>query len=218
MGFGLLFIGYFFLLFYPVGSMGIVPNAAAVGCIIMFFACGKLAKNAPDCKGFSLARFALIPYFAVALAEFALDIAERSYSESNLQVGIFEGTLALLSDTLFGVFSVLLAVGIFKLAKDVGLDKLASRAGIVMSITVVYSALAAVSDVARFVGGIDGTAVVILNYIGFAAFILEYAAILANLWQIFSCYAGICLEGDEDMPYREDIFDKIVAFAKRSKK
>ena len=35
---------------------------------------------------------------------------------------------------------------------------------------------------------------------------------------IFSCYVHICLEGDEDMPYHEDIYDKIINYMNKFKK
>lgn len=219
MGFGLLFIGYFFLLFFPVGSIGVLPNIAAVGCIIMFSACKRLSHYAPDCKGFKLARHTLIPYLAISLAELVFDIVEfTGVYDSSVYTSISK-LLALASDIVFGVYAVFVMVGIYRLAKEVELTRLAARTGIVMSISVLFSLLSTVSNVAAFMGGAaDGNITVIINYIGFAAFIFEYIAIFANLAHIFSCYMHICLEGDEDMPYREDIFDKLIAFTKRNKK
>lgn len=219
MGFGLLFIGYFFLLFFPVGSMGVLPNIAALGCIIMFSACGRLSHFAQDCKGFKLARYTLIPYFGIAVADLALDIACYAGVSDQVTDTYLAKPLTLAADLIFGVFAVFLMVGIYKLAKEVELPKIASRTGIVLSISVLFSLFAAVSDIAAFVTvPVSSRITAAVNYIGFAAFILEYLAIFLSLAHIFSCYMNICLEGDEDMPYRADLFDKIVAFTKRNKK
>ena len=217
MGFGYLFLGYFFLLFFPMSGIGVLPNLAAVGCVIMFFGLRKLYSYAPECKGFKLAIFALIPYFAVSVAEFASDVAE--YSGRIAVDSVFVKSTALVSDLLFGIFTVFVLVGIHVLARQVELPKIAVRSSVFMSISVIFTLCAAVSGIAALVDIPAGkTATAVVNYIALAAFLLEYLAIFLNLFHIFSCYMYICLEGDEDMPYREDIFDKLIAFTRRNKK
>ena len=52
------------------------------------------------------------------------------------------------------------------------------------------------------------------------------AQLLSVLWvvlveiNLFNCYARICLEGDEEMPYRDNLYDRIKAYldSKKPKK
>lgn len=219
MGFGYLFVGYFFLLFFPLDGIGVLPNLAAIGCALMFFGTRRLAFFAPDCKGFRLAMYTLIPYFGLSVAALGIDIAEYSGALGEGAELYYKVPVSLVCDLLFGLLAIFLMTGIYKLAKQVELPKIAARSGIFMSLSVLYTLCALFSGTAALMGVTAGkTFTAVTNYIGFAAFLLEYAAIFVNLFHIFSCYMHICLEGDEDMPYREDIFDKIVAFTKRNKK
>ena len=219
MGFGYLFIGYFFMLFFPIDGIGVLPNLAAVGLAVMFVGLRKLSGYASDCKGFRYALYTIIPYFAVAVAMLGINIAEMSGELSPALNTYFVKPLSLAADILYGVYTVFLMVGIYKLARQVELPKLASRSAVVMSLTVMFTLCQTISNIASFVTAqAPETVTVAVNFIGFAAFLLEYAAIFMGLAHIFTCYMHICLEGDEDMPYREDIFDKIIAFTKRNKK
>ncbi len=218
MGFGYLFIGYFFLIFFPLSGIGVLPNLAAVGCAIMLVGTKKIYSYAEDCKGFKLASYTLIPYFALSAAALILNIAEY-FGISQETVAAFLNPISLACDLLFGLLAVFLMAGIYKLARQVELPKLASRSAIFMSVSVLFTLCALISNTAAILDITAGkTVTATINYIGLAAFLLEYLAIFLNLFHIFSCYANICLEGDEDMPYREDIFDKIVAFTKKNKK
>ncbi len=218
MGFGYLFIGYFFLLFFPLSGVGVLPNLAAVGCIIMFFGTRRIYSYAEDCKGFGLASYTLIPYFVLSVAALGVNIAEY-LGVSQERTAAFIKPIGLACDLLFGLLAIFLMAGIYKLARQVELPKLASRSAVFMSVSILFTLCALISNTAAMLNVNAGTTVTtVVNYIGLAAFILEYLAIFLNLFHIFSCYANICLEGDEDMPYREDIFDKIVAFTKKNKK
>ncbi len=218
MGFGYLFIGYFFLIFFPLNSVGVLPNLAAVGCAIMFMGARKLYGYAEDCKGFKLASYTLIPYFALSTAALIINIVEY-FGISKETASYFLNPINLVCDLLFGLLAVFLLAGVYKLARQVELPKLAARCAVFMSISVLFTLCALISNSAAILNMTAGkTFTAIVNYIGLAAFFLEYLAIFLNLFHIFSCYANICLEGDEDMPYREDIFDKITDFTKKNKK
>ena len=219
MGFGLLFIGYFFLLFFPLASLDVLPNLSVIGCLLMFSGIRRLIHYCADCRGFVYAKYALIVLSALAIACLGLDIAELDAALSDGIAKNFAKPLAVASEVTIGVFSILLMLGIHKLATDVKLPKIS--AGAVRHITAlsVFVLLTLISGI----GGIlapDTTStqlITLLNTSDFFAFILEYICLIWNLAFIYSCYMRICLEGDEDMPAREDLFDKIIAWTKRNR-
>ena len=45
MGFGLIFIGYFFMMNIPIGGVDVLPDA--IGCFIMLAGVGKLFLHCP---------------------------------------------------------------------------------------------------------------------------------------------------------------------------
>jgi len=220
MGFGLLFSGYFFLLFFPISTTGILPNFAAIGGLLMLAALKRLIHYCPDCKSFNVALYPVIAYTAVSVAIFVFGMlgfsAEGASAASRLAYNIAE--LAAQVSVLIG--SVCMFLGIHKLSVSVELPKLASRSVRMISFTAAYGVLSVTAAVTDFIHGsvTNDTAIIAFNYINLAAFLFMYVFIFLCLAYFFTCYMRICLEGDEDMPYREDVFDKIVAWFKRNKK
>ncbi len=221
MGFGFLFIGYFFLIFYPLDSVGILPNLSVIGCIFMFAAMGRLMRYCPDNKAFKAAKISLIPLSVFSLAMLALNAVKSSNMLTDELRIYFAEPLSIVSKLAVCVFTVLLFIGIYRLSNEVELPKLASASAKRITITGVWGTAMAFSGIFSIVitagtpvsSGLSGA----VFYIGLFSMLLEYLCIIINLALIFSCYARICLEGDEDMPYREDIFDKIIAWTKRNK-
>lgn len=219
MGFGLLFIGYFFLLFFPLSRIDVLPNLAVVGCIIMLAGLKRLTHYCADNRAFKIARVLCIVLSAVSIAALMLDVASID--------GMLDGVnfLTPITNTVFALstqaFTGALLVGAYKLAVQVELPKLAKRSVFVLSVNAAYlvaELTASVCSIIHALGVATEAFTLATGYIGIAAFILAYLVPFVNLVLIFSCYAHICLEGDEDMAYSEDIFDKIVAWTKRNKK
>lgn len=222
MGFGLLFIGYFFMVFFPIASVGVLPNLAVVGCPFMLLGLKRLTHFCPDCKGFTMAKYALIPLSALSVAMLALDVAKAGAELSLDMMLCFAEPLSIASELALCIYSIFIFLGIYRLAHDVELPKLAAAA--VRRITVlgvcgVTSTFYGVCSIILSASTAQATAfTAAVFYVGLIALLLEYLCIFLNLALLFSSYAKICLEGDEDMPYHEDVFDKIIAWTKRNKK
>ena len=221
MGFGFLLIGYFFLIFYPLDSVGILPNLSVIGCIFMFAALKRLTRFCPDNKPFRAAKISLVPLAALSFAMLVINAVKSSGKLTDELRLYCAEPLSIAAKLTVCVFTVLLFVGIYRLSNEVELPKLASAASRRVTVTGVWGAAMAFSGVFAIVitAGVQVSAVLsgAIFYIGLLSMLLEYVCVIINLALIFSCYARICLEGDEDMPYREDIFDKIIAWTKRNK-
>ncbi len=222
MGFGLLFIGYFFMIFFPIDSVGILPNLAVIGCPFMLFGLKRLTHFCPDCKGFTVAKYALIPLSVLSTAIIALDIAKADTELSLNMTLYFTEPLSIASELALCIYSIFLFLGIYRLAHDVELPKLAAAAVRRITVLGIYgitSTFYGVCSIILSASSVEANAfTAAVFYIGLVALLLEYLCIFLNLALLFSAYAKICLEGDEDMPYREDVFDKIIAWTKRNKK
>lgn len=198
MGFGLLFIGYFFMLFVPLGELALMPNLSFIGCVIMFFALNRLITYCEGYSAFVKARILLFPLFGLTLASFLCGIIAPN-------IPVLSQILWLAVSVTLAVYSLLLFLGIFKLAADVELPKLSARARGLISLSVVYAIFSLVSGICQAVfanmdaTGLSVTVKGLLHYTDFAAYLLENAFLLFALALLFSCYARICLEGDADM-------------------
>lgn len=198
MGFGLLFIGYFLMLFVPLSELALMPNLSFIGCVIMFFALKRLITYCEGCNAFVRARILLFPLFGLTLASFLCGIIIP-------HVSIVMQILWLAVSVSLAVYSLMLFLGIFKLAADVKLPKVSARARGLMSLSVVYAIFSFVSGILQVVfsnvdaSGLSVTVKGLLHYTDFAAYLLENAFLLFALALLFTCYMRICLEGDVDM-------------------
>ncbi len=198
MGFGLLFIGYFFMLFVPLSEVALMPNMAFIGCVVMLFALKRLITYCEGYDAFVKARILLFPLFLLTLASFICALLVPDIS-AVLQI------IQLATSVILGLFSLFLFLGIFKLAANVELPKLSARARGLISLSVVFMIFSAVSGASQILfSSIDTTNLSLtvkglLHYTDFAAYLLENAFLLFALALLFSCYARICLEGDTDM-------------------
>lgn len=222
MGFGLTFIGYFFLIFFPLSRIDVLPNIAIIGCIVMLLGLKKLTNYCSDNRAFSLAKLLGVVLTAVSIVALMLDIA----AIDNLIVEELFPVLAPIANAIYALvitaFTGALFVGVYRLSGEVELPKLAKRSVFMLSVNVAYLVAELASSVCSLVrtfGAQPGeTFTAVTGYLGIIAFIFAYIILFLNLSLIFSCYARICLEGDEDMPFETDMLDKIVAWTKRNKK
>ncbi len=222
MGFGHIFIGYFFLIFFPLSRVELLPNLSIVGCFFMFMGLRRLIHYCNDKPQFKKAESALIGLAVLSAVTLVFDAVKMCGAVSDSVKSYASPFINVAYAAIVCTFVLFLLNGICKLAKEVGLPKLSKRAVWMMSVTVLYVVLevsaCACSLILGFSGSTSDVFAAITAYMGLFAFLLAYLCIFLNLSLLFSCYARICLEGDEDMPYREDIFDKIVASVNRKKK
>ena len=227
MGFGFLLIGYFFLLFYPLDTIGLLPNLSIIGCILMLAAIKRLIQYCPDNNSFKAAKYTLILLSLFSAAMLVLNFALPGNTPTDSVSSASISTICIYSATLLAkltlcIYSITLFLGIHRLSNEVELPKLSSAATRRITITGVFGVAMMFSGISEIIISSGATVSdefrTVIAYVGLFSRLLEYLCILINLALIFSCYARICLEGDEDMPYREDIFDKIIAWTKRNKK
>lgn len=222
MGFGLLFVGYFFLIFFPLSRIDVLPNIAIIGCIIMLFGLKRLTHYCTENRGFTMAKIFATVLLALSLAALMIDIAGID-GMLNEQIN---SVLVPITNALYALaivaYTASLFVGVYKLSNEVELPKLAKRSVLALSANAAYliaEIAASVCSLVRTHGSVSSDSfTIVTGYLGIIAFLLAYVILFLNLALIFSCYAHICLEGDEDMPNSGDIFDKIVAWTKRNKK
>ena len=222
MGFGLTFIGYFFLIFFPLSRIDVLPNLAVVGCVVMLLGLKRLVHYCQGNRAFLAAKILAVVITAVSIAALMLDIAAI---DNLIGEDIFP-VLAPIANALYAIvitaFTGALFIGVYKLSGEVELPKLAKKSVFMLSVNAAYlvtEVAASVCSLVRTLGATSGEVLTTLTgYLGIIAFIFAYIILFLNLSLIFSCYARICLEGDEDMPYETDMLDKIVAWTKRNKK
>ena len=216
MGFGLLFIGYFFMLNFPFQGIDLLPDV--VGCIIMLVAVRKLLLYCDD-RGFRYAEKSLYPFTIFALALLFYQLADF--------FGFLPDTLAdiyyvfmIVYSIVVGAYHIFLLYGIYTLSKSVSLDKLSARATRMVALTAVYyiAQILNYTNVTGAVASLTNSPEVLRSYINLAVYLISIVWMLLTWKLIFSCYVHICLEGDEDMPYHEDIYDKIINYMNKFKK
>lgn len=212
MGFGLLFLGYFFLLTLPVGEIDILPDV--IGWIIMASALRGLCGFCPDNRHFSRARTLTLPGAVLSALLLILDFVLLLDVPAFLTTA--DTVLRLAYSAVMGVYEIFLLLGIYKLAREVELPKLSARAQRMMAVTVVYY-LMQIVVYSGIPGLLPESQAALVGAINLAVYALGYLWLILTLALLFTCYMRICLEGDEDMPYREDLFDRVLARFKGKK-
>ncbi len=222
MGFGLLFIGYFFLIFFPLSRIDVLPNIALIGCIVMLFGLKRLGHYCADNRAFRIAKILGAVLSALALAALMLDVAGLDGMLNEQTNSVLVPTTNAIYALGIVAFTTALFVGVYKLSGEVELPKLAKRSVFMLSVNAAYLIAEIAASVCSLVRTYSTAAsdsfTIVTGYLGIISFLFAYVILFLNLALIFSCYAHICLEGDEDMPNSGDIFDKIVAWTKRNKK
>ncbi len=222
MGFGQLFLGYFFLIFFPLSRIDVLPNFAIVGCLFMFLGLRKLTFYCPANKPFKLAKIVLAVLSAMCIMGLMLDVASFDGAFSDAANAI----LVPVTNSVYALgivgFTACLFVGIYKLSLEVELPKLAKKSSFMLSVSVVYLLLEICSTVCSLLRSqgiiVSEGFTVFTAYAGIFAFILAYLTLFLNLSVLFSAYARICLEGDEDMPNRGDSIDRMIEWKNKHKK
>ena len=220
MGFGLLFIGHFFYLPLSYNGFDLLPDI--IGVLIMFSALRRLTFYCPDNRYFRAAKFLMIPLGALSVGMFGGQAASVSgVLGESLEKWLYE-PLTVVYIIAIGIYHAFLLCGIYSLSKSVELPKLAARAARVLSLTAVYYLLQLLSSTGLLSKLADMTSQpnVLLTYANAAVYLVGVIWMLLVWALIYTCYMKICLEGDEEMPYRDNLYDRIKAYldSKKPKK
>ena len=187
MGFGLMFVGYFFT--YLI-SLVLFPRI--LGYAIMMWATVKL--SAFDLK-FKRCLPVLGGLFLVSAYSFAGDIVNHF----NLATSFFnEHVLNIVSageEALVVLFHIFLMLAIGSIAKDTGLDKIRFRA--MRNLFLIVAAELAYTVVIFLPKN------KVVQTVFAATVILRFIWIFLDLILLASCHRLICEEGDESMPEKE---------------
>ena len=187
MGFGLMFVGYFFT--YLI-SLVLVPRI--LGYAIMMWATVKLADF--DLK-FKRCLPALGGLFLVSAYSLSGDIVKHF----NLETSLFDETVLNIvsagEEILVVLFHIFLMLAIGSIAKDTGLYKIRFRA---MRNLFLIAVAESVYTVVIFLPTNKVVQTVFATTV-----ILRFIWIFLDLILLASCYRLICEEGDESMPEKE---------------
>ena len=205
MGFGILFLGYFCATFLTLNPIGIVVRV--LGYALTLFAILKLRQYN---RNFDLAAIGSCVMLALSVALMVCEGSGILYSyglTATRWIPEQIGTVIKYLYTVFDfVFHALLLWGIRCIAKETEVSKISVNAVRNFIFIALYFLTYALNLVSKLLplGEIElsrmqGTLAVI-------AYILMFVCWILNLALIFSCYARICDEGDEEMAQRPSRF------------
>lgn len=187
MGFGLMFVGYFFT--YII-SLVLVPKI--LGYVLMMCATVKLSA-------FDIKFKRCIPMLGGLFLISAYTLLSDIFGWLNIGASLFNNTVlnvvSVAEEALVVAFHIFLMFAIGSIAIDTGLEKIRFRAMrnllliCVAEVLYVVVALLPVSD--------------IIQAATFVVVMLRFIWIVLDLILLASCYRMICEAGDEDMPEKD---------------
>ena len=192
MGFGTLFIGYFFLL-----NISYFTYTDIIAGMVILLGLYKLSSvNKPFLYGMigamCFAVFSLIEFVITVLGIF-----EISFS------GIMLNYIAIPRYILLFALTVFIFRGISEVAKEVGADALSKRSGLCIPLSLIYLffAFLDIPEIAAALSGFSAYA-----YIYFALIILYILAVAYNLITIYRAYMQICMPNEKEKEIKESKF------------
>lgn len=184
MGFGILFIGYFFTLNLELKGVNVPPDF--LGYVLMFWACTKLQ---PYSSYFKKTNYTLVFLSAISAGLFI--------SEIGVVLGggelLFAAELRFIKVLINALMHIFLLKALIEISTDVGRVKIAAKCKRNIYITMAILLCQAIFCVPFVDFEIKDQIYRHVTDIG-----VNFMSIL-NMIQIFSCYMWICYEGDEDM-------------------
>ncbi|MBO5273882.1 MAG: hypothetical protein J6I45_04635 [Clostridia bacterium] len=200
MGFGLLLFGYLMLITVPFHGVDVFVDL--VGFLFILAAMKKL-------EAYNIYFLRCKQTAVVMCGVGALTLITQVMSFFVTLPGIVTTAAALINAAGMLVFHYFMLHGIRSIARYTELPKWAAKAERNWSITVIYY----VAVLALMIPAVENFAG---PYFSLPVYVLGLVWLGLNIWLIFNCYARICLEGDEDMPYTPSKFE--VAFNEMLKK
>ena len=183
MGFGLLFIGFFFLL-----NLTYYGYTDIIGGLIMFMALYKLQTTN---KYF---RFALIPTGLFSVIG-AIELIEASLSTFGFNMGFIIDYTASSRYFLIGFITIFMLMGIESVAKEVDVLVTRTRAKMLIPFTYLLYALAAAFEYPSL-GNVFSPYVI--SVIATVLLFLVFIIMILTLATIYSAYVHICMPEDVD--------------------
>lgn len=205
MGFGVMFVGLFFLWSAKIVNFDVLPDF--LGYIIILHGIKCASRY---CNNFRKARAAAYVAAAVSFVVFV------TQGLGLLGVDLFGNDVIQIIEAANQasriMFIMILLLSIFGLAKETGAEKTEKR-----------SLISIVTVPVLWLGYIT---IGVMNYFGAikdqkflaAALLCEILYVLLTAIAVFSAYMWICVEGDEDMPKRNNIKSPIDYFDRRREK
>ena len=199
MGFGILFIGYFFILNFPYCEF-----TDAFAAALMMYALYKLSKIN---SGFKMA-------FMASGAFALLGAAELVIAGFGMISPIANGSMlillpAMLRHAVIGAMTFLMLSGMSEVAEEVGLAPLSKKCRIYSFVTVGIYLINLILECAPLANIVDSRILVIF-YV--SAIMLTLAVIAMNLGAVYTCYMRICMPDDVDMEEKQSKFGFVNSF------
>ena len=197
MGFGFMFLGYLLLLGTNFEMLGIPVDITPdfLGFLVMTHGFTIASKY---CECFKITRILGIVGVPVAFVEMVLSVVvalnETALPAAAISV-IYYAYLVFKT-----VFSLSLIWSLYQIAAQTGVEKLRKKSVrcAIYTVLLVY-----LSQFSASLAGILGFSLEPAMISGIAM-LCDAVYVIVNATLIFGCYMWICLEGDEDMPDRED--------------
>lgn len=192
MGFGILFIGYIFLL-----NISFYAYTDVLAGVLMLLALEKLRVWN---QGFKASFFATIPFFLIGTIEFVLKLLTMF---SIAVAPALSVTVAVLRMVSLCPLHICLLVGIKQITKEVGLDKMESRAIMLLPFSPLLHVCQAFFEIPSLFSGVKEQNLLTVQFILLIAS-LVFSFIMLSF--IYKCYARICLPSDVNMEQKPSRF------------
>ena len=194
MGFGTLFIGYFFLL-NVTPYRGFTDIIAAA---IMLFALYKLSDIN---RGFKLSFILCGIFLAVSVGELVLSVSSLF---SLFPTDVVSPIVTIIRHGIVGTLGAVIMMGIRDICAEVDLPKIRDRARYLIPTTfIIYLLWIALEAAAGF--STSEVLAMVLAWISLIVIVANIALFIFGLFTIYSCYAQICMPEDNTplMPEEE---------------
>ena len=201
MGFGTLFIGYFFIL-----NISYYGFTDAVAGIIMLYAAYKLAEIN---RGFKLGAWATAFFTVFGIFELGYNVYDIFFVMGSVSPMLISA-ISLLRYVLVALATAFLLFGMREVANEVGLRILSIKCERVLYMSIPVYGISILLEILAVLG-ISGK---IFTVIGIMTLVCNVALTVMVLICIYSCYAKICMPGDEERETktRESRFAFVNAF------
>lgn len=192
MGFGILFIGYIFLL-----NLSFYAYTDILAGVLMLLALDKLKVWN---KGFKLSYLATLLFFLIGALEFALKIVSMFSVAISPSLSAVVAALRMLS---LCPLHLCLLIGMQQICKEVGLQKMENRAMMLLPFSPLLHISQCLLEIPALFSGVKEKDLLTIRFIVLIASLLFSFIILSF---IYKCYARICLPSDANMEQKPSRF------------
>ena len=210
MGFGWLFIGYFFTVM-NMQMFGIAGTLVRIfGLMLMAFAILKLRRYN---SAFNITLIGILGMLCVSVLVFTISIDKLLFNNLIISSRFFSSTaesvIEYSGQAVSFAFNASLLWGVFKIAKETEVDKISNNAIRNFIFFCMYYFVYALSFVPT-----EGIKSAKAEF-ALIAWILYFACSILNIVLLFSCYARICDEADLEMERKPSRFEFVNRFREK---